>query len=178
MAKGVEALSTPGHDLGYAFFDPKDLSTLQTAIDQLDGYISSEGPFDVVMGFSAGAVLAATYILQKQQQRSASAVPFSCAVFLCSADSAEETRYLGLLDDGAAGGGLIHIPTAHSWGLHDNVAPHAGEGLSRLCDPEARLTHTHGGGHELPRAEQIVDFAQIIRRTMRSARRRICTQPC
>lgn len=127
----------------------------------------------MVMGFSAGAVLAATYILQKQQR--SAAVPFSCAVFLCSADSAEETRYLGL--DGGAPGGLIHIPTAHSWGLHDTVAPHAGQDLSRLCDPKARLTHTHGGGHELPRAEQLIEFAHIIRRTMRSARR-ICTQPC
>lgn len=168
----MEALSAPGYELGYAYYDPKDPTTLQTAINQLDGYISSEGPFDAVMGFSAGAVLAAMYILQKQQR--SAAVPFRCAIFLASADSTIEKETLGF--DGC-NIGLIQIPTAHSWGLHDSIAPQGGQDLSRLCDPSARLTHTHQGGHELPRGEQLVEFSHIIRRTMRSARH-TRAQPC
>lgn len=165
MAKGVETLSSPGHE-SYAFFDPQDLpNTLQLAIDQLDNYVSLEGPFDAIMGFSAGAVLAAIYMLQKV--RKSEPVPFRCAIFLSSADIAGELRCLGLSNTED----LIRVPTAHIWGLHDDTAPNCGENLSNICDPTNRLVFVHDGGHELPRGHHLTQAAHTIRRVIRLSKR-------
>lgn len=165
---GVEALSSSGHE-AYAFFDPQDLSnTLQHAIDQLDKYISMEGPFDGIMGFSAGAVLAATYMLQKVQKSGADHRPFKCAVLLSSAESTAELNYLGLGNSEC--NGLIPVPTAHIWGLHDDTAPTGGEDLSRICNPTNRLVFVHDGGHEPPRSSHLTEAAHIIRRITRLGR--------
>ncbi|KAI1485517.1 serine hydrolase FSH [Biscogniauxia mediterranea] len=171
MAKGVEALSSLGHG-SYAFFDPDDLpNTLQNALDQLDSYIAFEGPFDAVMGFSAGAVLAAAYMLQKG--RKSQKVPFRCAIFLSSAECAEELRYPGL--DHTDRNNLIRVPTAHIWGLHDDTAPLGGKDLSCICDPTNRLVLVHDGGHELPRIGHLTEAAHIIRRAIRLSRLAGCT---
>ncbi|KAK7932317.1 hypothetical protein PG985_003029 [Apiospora marii] len=159
---GIESISAPGHGF-YAFFDPKDLATLQKAIDQLDSYVSSEGPFDGVIGFSAGAVTAAMYMLQKEQQ--SARCPFQCAVFFSAAESRAEASYLGIDDTHP----LISVPTAHFWGLQDSTAPSGGEDLSKMCDPTRRLAFIHGGGHEVPRGQQLAEAVHIIQETIRRA---------
>ncbi|KAI8633360.1 serine hydrolase FSH [Xylariaceae sp. FL1651] len=163
-AEGVEALSSPGHDF-YAFFDPADLATLQIAINQLDGYISSKGPFDAVLGFSAGCVLAAMYILhkQQQQQQQSPTAPFKCAVFLSCAEVREEVKYLGI----DATSDRIRIPTAHIWGSRDATAPNGGQDLRNLCEPATCLTLIHDGGHELPRSSHLTEACHVIRRVTR-----------
>ncbi|KAI0435007.1 serine hydrolase FSH [Xylaria sp. FL1042] len=163
-AKGVEALSSPGHNY-YAFFDPADLATLQIAMGQLDSYISSEGPFDAVLGFSAGCVLAALYLLQKQQQ--SPALPFKCAIFLSCAEIREELRYLGA--DAVCN--PIRVPTAHIWGSNDATAPSGGQALSEICDAETRLTLIHDGGHEVPRGDHLTEACHVIRRVLQQAKR-------
>ncbi|KAI1425158.1 serine hydrolase FSH [Xylaria sp. FL1777] len=166
-AQGVEALSSPGHEY-YAFFDPANLATLQTAIDQLDGYVSSEGPFDAVLGFSSGCVVAAMYLLQKQQQSRSSALPFKCAIFLSCAEVRKEMKYLGV--DGAAGS-FIRVPTAHIWGSKDSTAPSGGQDLSDICDPETRLMVTHDGGHDMPRGSYLTEACHVIRRILQLAKK-------
>ncbi|KAI1141435.1 serine hydrolase FSH [Hypoxylon sp. FL0543] len=161
---GVESLSSPDHSF-YAYYDLNDLSTLRIALDQLDDYVSTEGPFDAVLGFSAGAVLAATYILDKDRQGSKS--PFKCGIFLSSADTMKEVGYLNL----DAYSGLIRIPTAHIWGCKDQVAPTGGEDLARMCDSACRYTLVHGEGHEIPRKEYLVETVHLIRKTIYLASR-------
>ncbi|KAI1381692.1 serine hydrolase FSH [Hypoxylon crocopeplum] len=162
MATGVEALSSPVH---YAFFDPDDLPhTLRQAIDQLDNYVSLEGPFDGILGFSAGSVLAAAYMLHKRQL--SDQMPFKCAVFLSSAESGEEFKSLGLHNTKK----LIRVPTAHIWGLHDDRAPTGGEALSRMCDLTNCLILVHNGGHELPRGSYLTEAVHIIERVGRLSR--------
>lgn len=113
------------------------------------------------MGFSAGAVLAAMYLVEKQRQDDK--VPFKCGVFLSSASSAAE---MGQLCHNDAQRDLIRIPTAHIWGSSDQTAPTGGEDLSRLCDPSARHTLIHEGGHEIPRKGYLTDAVHVIRRTI------------
>ncbi|KAI0181682.1 serine hydrolase FSH [Hypoxylon sp. FL1284] len=159
---GVESLSSPDHSF-YAYYDLNDLSTLRTALNQLDDYVSTEGPFDAVLGFSAGAVLAAMYLLDKDRQGSTS--PFKCGIFLSTADVTMETKYLDL----DASPVLIRIPTAHIWGCNDPIAPTGGQDLGRMCDSACRFTLVHGGGHEIPRREYLTESVHLIRKTMYSA---------
>ncbi|KAI0810329.1 serine hydrolase-domain-containing protein [Xylaria sp. FL0064] len=163
-AKGVEALSSPGHNF-YAFFDPADLATLQIAMDQLDHYIASEGPFDAVMGFSAGCVLAALYLVRKQQQ--SPELPFKCAIFLSCAEIRQELRHLGV----DAVRNPVRVPTAHIWDANDATAPSGGQDLCEICDAETRLTLIHDGGHEVPRGHHLAEACHVIRRVLQRAKR-------
>ncbi|KAI0415232.1 serine hydrolase FSH [Xylaria grammica] len=167
---GVEVLSSPNQSF-YTFYNPEDLTTFHTAIKQLDEFIAMEGPYDGIMAFSAGAVLAASYMLEKQRQ--GQIVPFDCAIFLSSANSTVEKCYLGLdtYHD------VIRIPTVHIWGSNDAIAPTGGKDLSLLCQVEHSLTFVHDGGHEIPRKGSLTEIAKLIRRTIHAAghvgRRRI-----
>ncbi|KAI1383544.1 serine hydrolase FSH [Hypoxylon trugodes] len=158
MGEGLEALSSPGQSF-YAYYDPKDPSTLFQTIDHLDRYISTEGPFDIVMGFSAGAALAALYILDRQRRGEPS--PFKCGIFLSSAVSKAESAFLGL--EGGSDN-LIRIPTVHIWGSEDSTAPTGGEDLCRLCDPNVRFTVVHDGGHEVPKKQYLIQAVNAIQR--------------
>lgn len=160
--KGVEALCSPT-DVCYAYYDPGDLTTLRDAVGQLDAYVSAEGPFDAIMGFSAGAVLATVYLAQKQQQQQP--IPFQWGVFIASADSTAEMDYMGL-------GGRrdereqVRLPTVHIWGSDDRIAPTGGERLCKMFDETLRSTLLHEGGHDFPRQSSLDRTAYAIRGTI------------
>jgi hypothetical protein len=155
----LDELVSP-EDSFYAFYNPNDLSTLNQAMAQLDSYISMEGPFDGILGFSAGSVLAGLYLAEKQ--RKTGQVPVKCAVFLSSATSIAEMTHLEIDTHHA----YIPIPTVHIWGDSDETAPTGGRDLSQICHPERRSTLIHEGGHELPRKEHLTKAAHAIRRTI------------
>jgi pimeloyl-ACP methyl ester carboxylesterase len=170
-------MTAPGHSF-YGYYNPQDLDSLPGSLSQLEDYIATYGPFDVLMGFSAGAVLAAAYLLQKESRRQEHSkaeatdvdadvnvnpyAPIRCAVFLASAESANELRYLGLDEQQA----VIQLPTTHIYGATDDTAPTGGGDLSRVCDPSVRTVMIHQGGHEVPRKEALTEAVHAIRRTL------------
>lgn len=164
----VEALSTPGSSC-YAFYNPEDLSSLRNSINQLNEYVLAEGPFDAVMGFSGGAVLAAMYLMEQQLRQDRGDVkaelPFKCGIFLASASCRSEASVLGT-DVQEVDKGLIRIPTVHIWGSNDMVAPTGGEDLSKMCDPAQRTTLVHDGRHEVPRKNHLTESVHVIRRAL------------
>lgn len=158
----MEQLSSPDHKF-YSLWNPYDVSSLPVALAQLDKYVETEGPFDAVLGFSAGAVLAGLYLSQKHRQ--GQDLPFKCGVFLSSASVLSELDHLGMgttpsLDQ------LIPIPTAHIWGSADEVAPNGGVELSKLFSADQRRILVHGGGHEIPRKEYVTESVHLIRRVV------------
>lgn len=157
---GLEAISS-GDSPFFAFYNPQDLSTLQDTIKQLEHYIVQEGPFDVLMGFSEGAVLAATYLLT---QKAGQVGSIKAAIFLSSAETADELEYMGIDPSKAS----IKIPTAHVWGSSDRKAPSGGKDLAALCEPIMCLTLVHDGGHELPKKEALTKAVHTIRRTLQN----------
>lgn len=170
-------MTAPGHSF-YGYYDPEDLNTLHTSLSQLEDYIATNGPFDVIMGFSAGAILAAMYLLQRRNARHRSDeadttdvdvgannnpyAPVRCAIFLASAESVNELRYLGFDNQQA----VIHLPTAHIYGSKDVIAPNGGDDLSRVCDASLQTVMIHQGGHEVPRKEELTQAVHVIRRTL------------
>lgn len=160
---GIEALTSPDSTF-YAFYDPGDLAgTLEHTLSQLDEYVTREGPFDVVMGFSAGAVTAALYMLRTERQ--GISLPFRAAVFLSSASSDAEKAHVGV----RPGVDVIHAPTVHIWGAADEQAPRGGQNLVSICDPRLCRVLVHDGGHELPRKDFLIAAVHLIRRALTEA---------
>ena len=148
------------------------MESCRKALDDLDAYITEEGPFDAVLAFSQGAALAATFIIRKfnqdPKQQHINSV-FKCAIFISGGiprDPAallyDEMRSLDYPTDGE----VIPVPTAHIWGSNDLLSPSE---LSRLCKSQGRTTFIHGGGHEVPGSrskDAVTGTVHAIRRTI------------
>jgi len=67
----------------YTYFELPTKCQVQATLEFLEEFIEDEGPFDGVIGFSNGAAVAATYLLQ-DAKRPSPQHPFKCAVFFCA----------------------------------------------------------------------------------------------
>lgn len=174
---GVDAISSRG-DGFYSYFDKQSLESARQALDDLDTYVSREGPFDGVMAFSEGARAAATLLVHKMQQnpKQARRYPiFKCAVFFSggvpgdpSALLRDEVRIMDYATDGE----VIGIPTAHVYGLNDGTEPRIGIALAGLCNAKLRSVYVHSGGHEIPASrdrEALFGTVSCVQRTIDKA---------
>ncbi|OAK95294.1 hypothetical protein IQ06DRAFT_360420 [Phaeosphaeriaceae sp. SRC1lsM3a] len=128
------------------YYDPNNLDTLPSSLAKLEDYVTTYVPFDVPMGFSAGAVLAAAYLLQKKsrwQKHSEVGLigvdteinvspyaPIRCAISLANAESLNEMRYVGLDEQQA----VTQLPRAYIYRAADNKAPTGAKDLSHICE--------------------------------------------
>lgn len=135
-------------------------------MSQFDEYLAAEGPFDAILGFSAGAVLAALCMAVKALR--GEEIPVKCAIFIASANCDIEKTYLGL--DQGTGPINIPIPTAHIWGANDTTAPTGGRDVSLLFDASLRAAFVHDGGHEFPRKRFLTEAALVMRRVLQQGR--------
>ncbi|CAI4214154.1 unnamed protein product [Parascedosporium putredinis] len=167
----------PATDEYFNYFDPSSADSLSAALDQLEAYIRSEGPFDGVIGFSQGAALAATYLIRTAQRHPASALPFRLAIFFSGGRpldprSLAEGRLLFLDPAQAAADSVVALPAANIWGRNDTLWPGTSEVLYALCDPAGRSSFIHEEGHDIPGArakDAIIGSVKAIRRAIDSA---------
>ncbi|KAI0147453.1 serine hydrolase-domain-containing protein [Xylariaceae sp. FL1272] len=131
------------------------MESCAAALSDLEMYLALEGPFDGVLAFSQGAMLAATYLAWKETQDQNLGVtdrPFKFAVFFSAWDVYDGK----LLHQGQArrmaektDGHVINIPTAHIWGRNDSTSGNP-IGVSQLCVATSRQVFVHEGAHEVP----------------------------
>ncbi|PQE25647.1 serine hydrolase FSH protein [Rutstroemia sp. NJR-2017a BBW] len=162
-------------DKYYRYYDGNADSILR-ALSQLSHFISEEGPFDGVIGFSQGATLLATYLVLVNKQQPEAPVPFRCAIFLSATrpfdTQALTTGQLKYVEQTAEAEPLIRLPTTHIWGVKDIENRDDSEQLSMLCDEAQREEVKHDGGHEIPGARAQSDLqncVKAIRRTIELA---------
>ena len=140
MMAGIATVFT--HDRYFAYYDPTEPSSILQAVNDLAAYVSTEGPFDGVMGFSQGAALAAMLLTRE------SAEPFRFAIFLCAGlpfcEASLRQGVLRHLDPKADKEG-IRVPTAHIFGSKDD-ALQASLAMKDLCVAEGRWFFDHGAG--------------------------------
>ncbi|KAJ5180540.1 DUF341 domain protein [Penicillium capsulatum] len=147
------------------------------ALAQLQRYVDEEGPFDGAIGFSQGAALVSTYLIQHRQTRPGESLPFRCAIFFSASRPFDVAglavgilRWAAPLGSGAEP--VLNLPTAHIWGTKDVQYRDESEFLRSMCNPVGRETYIHGGGHEVPgpRAkEDVQGCIRVIRRVIEKA---------
>jgi predicted esterase len=140
--------------------------------------IADEGPFDAVMGFSEGAAVAASLMVDHVRRTSAgqaSPFAFKCAIFFCAANPVDaEAVQQGSIEmlDPTVTGQIIAIPTAHIWAPNDDVHSGFGQTLSALCADTYKEEYVHGLGHAIPGAQSadgVFESTRVIRRTIERA---------
>lgn len=152
-------------------------------------FVETNGPFDAVMGFSEGGIIAAMLLVEDARRSFAG---FKCGILFSAAPP---------LDPDVVGGGLlrcvdpdrdgilIQVPTAHIGGSneclerlsllspltrHWSTTPALlRDALVRLCDDNHRQVFLHSRGHDIPGATSPKELSGVIRaieRTIDSAR--------
>ncbi|PGH03619.1 hypothetical protein AJ79_07310 [Helicocarpus griseus UAMH5409] len=170
----------PSTDETFAYYDPTSPASILKAIDDLETYIETEGPFDGVLGFSHGASLAASFIARKHHQDHLKPV-FKCAILISAPPAmawqglsgAKQLRILDADEDGE----LIQMPTAIIWGRQDpylGAVSALGTVIPKLCGAANRVEYVHGGGHEVPSSssmEVLAGSVKMIKRVIDMAHR-------
>ena len=125
--------------------DPK---VCMETIDSLNELLSSEGPFDAVLGFSFGACIASTLVYDNICKSRDKGVPsmFKMGIFFCGWPPINLQKGRPLLAD--TFGEIFEMPTIHVIGSADPLIDCA-LALYNLCDPETADIFDHGRGHQL-----------------------------
>ena len=163
----------------FAYVDLNKIDTCRKALNDLNDFLESDGPFDGVLAFSQGSALAATLIVQrflKDPLREEVNPTFKCAIFLSGGipchPTALEDGELSFLDVGKIGE-KIAIPTANIWGSNEDQQPPTT--LHGLCASDLREGLIHSGGHDIPSLSNkpaVTQAVHIIRRTIEKAHRK------
>lgn len=162
----------PSNQTYFSYFSTEAADSVLDALDSFDKYLEVEGPYDGVVGFSIGAGLAATYLLQQAIRHPEKPLPFACAVFFSGAAPVDpmalergEVRLLELGD--YLNLPSLELPTAHIWGRND--VDQQSEMLHAGCHPKERGQYLHDEGHAIPGAqakEALMESVRLIRRTV------------
>ncbi|KAB8300443.1 hypothetical protein EYC80_000615 [Monilinia laxa] len=164
----------------FQYFDLSSPASYLQAVEQLDSFITTEGPFDGILAFSQGATIAGTLLARQYQNVNDGVIapnspPFKCAIFFSGIQPVDweelATGEVRILDAGVDGD-LLKLPTVHVWGRQDLMWSKESENLSRLCDSHSRMICIHNGGHEIPGprlGNSVAEAVRAIRRTIDSS---------
>lgn len=131
--------------------------------------LDEQGPFDGILGYSEGAVIASTLILEEKRRFEEEGVPRSikCAVFFCGWPPMRINSGKPYLVD--EDGEVIDVPTVHVVGSQDpyidgkfskessrSIVNHCSGSMAlyNVCDQDEARFFDHGKGHTLPRDPQ------------------------
>ncbi|KAI0509537.1 serine hydrolase FSH [Xylaria bambusicola] len=162
--------SRPSERLGFVPL-PADAETYQAFFLEIQQLIRANGPFDGLFGFSEGAGVAVTLLVDDARRQFAN---FKCAVLFCALDTVSpddlnsSPSNLRLLDP-ETDRVLVTIPTAHIWSSRDKVANCASQRIADLFEPTVREVVVHELGHDIPGAscgEKVQDTVRAIERTI------------
>lgn len=134
-------------------------------VDRLTKILDDETDIEGVIGYSEGAEIAASLILEEQRRyKEFGRLPrLKCAVLICGWPPMDPVSGKLVLADEEAD--LITIITCHIVGAADPFLD-AAMALYNLCGPDSAGLFDHGGGHVIPRARQTVDDITTVVRDM------------
>lgn len=177
----------------YGFFgELTNVSQYQDLLDGLIDVVQIQGPFDGIMGFSEGGIIAATLLVEDARRPFAN---FKCAIFVSAATPLDPDRLrAGIVKclDPARDGVSIHVPTAHIYSRENGTSSIIGHApspldklwseagwripeevhnsLVRICDNSQVFVHDHG--HQVPGSRHrpaLRGALRAINRTVESA---------
>lgn len=170
-----------GDEKTFSYCDPADAKSCLQTIDLLERYVAAEGPYDGVIGFSLGANIAISWMIERQRQRQRQTaqngtgddLPFKVGIFfsntfpLYDMDALQEGR----IDHSGAAvpDGSLDLPTAHIWGVRDGGYEHA-QIASRTCKAEKRSVYVHGRAHEISSSPgDLIGMVKVVNRAIGEA---------
>ncbi|KAI0813403.1 serine hydrolase FSH [Xylaria sp. FL0064] len=174
MAPELEGVASPNGNY-FNYINETKVDSCVSALRDLDAYVAEEGPFDGILAFSQGAMVAATYSVWKYRQSRVGAAalsgfPFKCAIFL-SAWGAVDPH--SLATEGRVRDWLVEvemerlpIPTAHIWGGND-ISKHNAQRVSDIFSTSMREIYEHNGSHEVPGPRMVPDVKASVRMVRR-----------
>ncbi|KAF2868358.1 serine hydrolase FSH [Massariosphaeria phaeospora] len=153
--------------LGFWPLKEGDKSYFHRTYYNVRGFIQANGPFFGLMGFSEGASVAAT-ILIEDLRRHGGSLGLRCAIFFCGVPPLELDLDLKRTDPVRAlefpgDGVLLQIPTAHIWSSGGGWFPDMGKGLLALCDKGTREEVIHDLGHDVPGSRSDAYWRETVR---------------
>jgi hypothetical protein len=165
-----------GEEQTFAICDPNSALSCIEAMNNLDRYIETEGPYDGIMAFSQGASIALGWMIQRQRRAKGGKpqqIPFKIGIFFSNPwgvydGNALAEDHLVYLDPGNFEG-LLDLPTAHIWGSADKAHTIA-QAVSTFCVANKRSVFVHERGHEIPaNTDNVILMAKTINRAMAQA---------
>lgn len=128
---------------------------IPTALEHLIQLINDEGDVEGVIGYSEGARVAASLILEEERRmKKIGRTPrIKCALFIGGWQAVHPVLKTEIFADETEE--RIKIPTFHVIGSSDPYI-HGSMCLYNLCDEERSELFDHGAGHVLPREKQVV----------------------
>ncbi|KAL4937318.1 hypothetical protein BDV06DRAFT_203195 [Aspergillus oleicola] len=158
-----------GDEKTFSYCDPASAQSCLAVISLLEGYVATEGPYDGVIGFSLGANIALSWMLQRQ--RDGKHLPFKVGIFFSNAFPLYDMEALqqGRMEYAREVAGRLDLPTAHIWGARDAGLEHALVS-SRACQEAGRSVYVHGKGHEISTAsDDLISMVKVVNRAIGQA---------
>ncbi|KAJ5375607.1 Serine hydrolase FSH [Penicillium concentricum] len=160
-----------------------EASQCRNLLAGLVDYVHSNGPFDGVMGFSEGGIMASMLLIEDARHPFAG---FKCGIFFSAAlpldPDVVRTEVLRCIDP-EIDGVVLHIPTAliveenlvrlrgrsplaALWSQEDSQ-----EALVRICDERFREVVRHDLGHQVPGSKSMEGFLETLQAIERTIER-------
>lgn len=159
-----------GDEKTFSYCDPADAKSCLQTIDLLDKYVAAEGPYDGVIGFSLGANVAISWMIERQNSNTG--LPFKVGVFFSNTFPLYDMGALqeGRIDhSGTVADGCLDLPTAHIWGVRDGGSEYA-QIASRTCKAGGRSVYVHGKAHEISSSpEDLIGMVKVVNRAIGAA---------
>ena len=141
---------------------------VRNALDEIEATIQAHGPFDAVIGYSEGAMLASLMLVEDRRRQDEEGIParFKMGVFICGWPPISAVNDELLLADQY--GEIIDVPTCHVIGASDPFVS-GSVALYNLCNNERLSLFDHGRGHIVPRDQVAVkELATVVRAMVES----------
>ncbi|OKO94429.1 hypothetical protein PENSUB_11696 [Penicillium subrubescens] len=108
-----------------------------------------------IIGYSEGASIAATFILneQRRQEETGRERRIKCAMFVTGWPPIDPHKGVILADENDD---LVDVPTLHVVGANDPFR-HGAYALYNVCDPDTAAFFDTGKGHTIPRSGLVID---------------------
>ena len=139
---------------------------LREVLDRLHRSIEEQGPFQGIIGYSEGAQIASTLLVdyERQSQLRGSKNPFTHAIFFSGWPPLDPDTAECLLSDEF--GQVLPMQTMHILGSTDPFI-HATLALYEICIEDKALIFDHGKGHLVPREPRVLkEMAAFIHKHM------------
>ncbi|GIK02014.1 hypothetical protein Aspvir_006057 [Aspergillus viridinutans] len=131
-------------------------------MDYLYNELEKDSEIEGLIGYSEGAGIAATFILEEQQREKdgGGSRRIKCAMFVNGWPPVSRDRGVVLSDEVED---MIDIPTLHVIGS-DDPFKHGSCALYNICDPDLAEIFDTGKGHTMPRSGQtITELGDAVR---------------